>query len=145
MNVIDNSLTLGWLKRYLRSNSKWTIFPKDFEIDGVCIYGPDYIDRLEAMISNPFWLDVLKSLKILWKSNFGLEKLVIMETPMWLNTTFKLHIRRDWKKKGILFIFDFIDHLRTPYTMESFMKTYGVKTNFLENARISALINEYLS
>ena len=145
MYVYDNSLKLGWLKRYLRSNSKWTIFPKDFEIDGVFIYSPDYIDRLDAMISNPFWLDVLKSSKILWKSNFALEKSVIMETPMWLNPTFKLHIRRDWKEKGILVISDFIDHLRTPFTMESFMKTYGVKTNFLEYARISASINEYLS
>ena len=124
IKFVDNALKIGWLKRYLKSYSKWTIFPKDFELDGVFIYGPDYIDRIEAMISNQFWLDVLKSLKILWKSNFALEKIVIMETPIWLNPTFKLHIKRDWQEKGISVISDFIDHLRTPYTMESFMKKY---------------------
>ena len=145
IKLFDNALKLGWLKRYLRSNSKWTLFPKDFDIDGVFIYGPDYIDRLEAIISNPFWLDVLTALKTLWNSNFISEKTVIMETPIWLNPTFKFHIRREWKEKGISVISDFIDHLRTPYTMESFTEHYGVKTNFLEYARFSVLINEYLS
>ena len=68
-----------------------------------------------------------------------------MESPIWLNHTFKFHIRREWKERGISVISDFIDHLRTPYTMESFIEHYGVKTNFLEYARFSALINEYLS
>ena len=30
----DSALKLGWLKRFLRSNSKWTVFPKEFELEG---------------------------------------------------------------------------------------------------------------
>ena len=96
------------------------------------------------MVTNPVWIDVLNSFRILWKSNFALERSVIMETPIWLNPSFKLHNRRGWKEKGIMIISDFIDHLKTPYSMGNFIAKYEVKTNFLEHARISALINEYL-
>ena len=109
------------------------------------MYGPDYIDRIKAMVTNHFWIDVLSFLRVLWNSNFALEKTVIMETPIGLNPTFKLHVRRGWREKGILVISDFIDHLRTPYSMENIIEKYGVKTYFLEYARISALINEYLN
>ena len=29
------ALKPGWLKRFIRSNSKWTVFPKDFELEGL--------------------------------------------------------------------------------------------------------------
>ena len=67
VKLFESALKLGWLKRYLRSTSKWTTFPKDFELDGVFMYGPDYIDRIEAMVTYPFWIDVLNSLRVLWK------------------------------------------------------------------------------
>ena len=35
LSIFDAALKLGWLKRFLKSNSKWTIFPKDFELEGV--------------------------------------------------------------------------------------------------------------
>ena len=65
IKLFDTALKLGWLKRFIRSNSKWTVFPKDFELEGVFIYGPDYIERIEAMTDNPFWLNVIDSLRVL--------------------------------------------------------------------------------
>ena len=38
LSIFDAALKLGWLKRFLKSNSKWTIFPKDFELGGVFFY-----------------------------------------------------------------------------------------------------------
>ena len=112
IKLFDTALKLGWLKRFIRSNSKWTVFPKYFELEGVFIYGPDYIERIEAMTDNPFWLNVIDSLRVLWKCNFTLDKSVILETPIWLNPVFKLNINREWKKKGIMVISDFIEHLK---------------------------------
>ena len=40
---------------------------------------------------------------------------------------------------------DFIDYLKKPYSSENFVWKYEVKTNFLEYAKIAALINEYLN
>ena len=37
IKLFDTALKLGWLKQFIRSNSKWTIFPKDFELEGVFI------------------------------------------------------------------------------------------------------------
>ena len=65
LELFDSSLKIGWLKRYIRSNSKWCVIPDDFELYNVFKYGPDFLERILEMTSNPFWIDVLKSLKIL--------------------------------------------------------------------------------
>ena len=145
IKLFDNALKLGWLKRYIRSNSKWTVFPNDFELEGVFIYGPDYLERIDAMISNPFWINVIDSLKLLWNCNFALERSVILETPLWLNPIFKLQINREWKDKGITVISDLIDYSKKLYSMADFIQKYQVKTNFLEYARVSIKVNEYLN
>ena len=145
IKLFDNALKLGWLKRYIRSNSKWTVFPNDFELEGVFIYGPDYLERNDAMISNPFWINVIDSLKLLWNCNFALERSVILETPLWLNPIFKLQINREWKDKGITVISDLIDYSKKLYSMADFIQKYQVKTNFLEYARVSIKVNEYLN
>ena len=60
--LFDKSLKLGWLKRYLTSKGKWTVYPNDFELWEVFTYGPDILDKLLELASNNFWQDVLLSL-----------------------------------------------------------------------------------
>ena len=100
LSSFDNALKLGWLKRFLKSNSKWTIFPKVFELEGVFLYGADYIERIEAMNTNPFWQDVLIALKTLWKNSIIFDRNVIREIPLWFNPIFILQLRREWKDSG---------------------------------------------
>ena len=97
------------------------------------------------MVSNPFWRNVIDSLKILWNYNFALDRSIILETPLWLNPVFKLQINREWKEKGIMVISDFIEYSKKLYSMADFIARYKVKTNFLEYARVSIKINEYLN
>ena len=144
IKLFDNALKLGWLKRYIRSTSKRTTFPKHFELERVFTYGQDYIDSIEAMATNKFWLNVLDSFKFLWKSNCILDEATIMETPIWLNPSFGLHIRRKWKEKGIMVVSDFVDYLKKPYSMEEFISKYEVKKNFLAYAKVTLLIIDYL-
>ena len=101
LSVFDTALKLGWLKRFLKSNSKWTVFPKEFELEGVFHYGVDFIERIEAMNTNPFWQDVLTALKALWKTSIIFEKNVIWETPLWFNPIFRLQLRREWYSSSI--------------------------------------------
>ena len=69
-------------------------FSKGFWIRGFFVYGPDYIDRIETMVTSTFWINVLSLLKVLWKSSFALERSVILQTPIWFNPTLSLQIRR---------------------------------------------------
>ena len=137
--TFDQTLKLSWLRRYLQSNSKWTLFPKAFELEEAFIFGPDYLDRIIEMTSNKFWKDVIRSLQMLWKS-----EAVILNTPLWLNSNFEMPIKRDWLKKGINSIADFLGIMKVPLTIEEFTCKYGVKTNFLEYSRIVFKIKKFL-
>ena len=88
--LFDKSLKLSWLKRYLVSSSKWTIFPDDFDLWEVFTYGPDILDRIKETTSNKFWLDVMDSLTIMWQTDVVLSKSFIKDTPIWINPTFSI-------------------------------------------------------
>ena len=139
----DSSLKLGWLKRFLKSNSKWTIFPKEFELEGVFCYGPDYIERIEGLNSNAFWQDVLTALKLLWKSNIFYDKSVIKETPLWFNPNLRLPIRRDWKEKGIMVTSDLLDYLTVPLPLETIKERFDIKINFLDYGKLVATLKKH--
>ena len=36
LELFDSSIKIGWLKRYIRSNSKWCVIPDDFELYKPC-------------------------------------------------------------------------------------------------------------
>ena len=65
--LFDKTLKLSWLRRFLKSKSKWTIFPNSFELIDAFVYGPEYLSRIIEMTSNRFWVDVIKSLQMLWE------------------------------------------------------------------------------
>ena len=139
----DSALKLGWLKRFLRSNSKWTIFPKEFELEGVFCYGSDFIERIEGLNTNAFWQDVLSSLKILRKSNIFYDKSVIRETPLWFNPNLRLPIRREWKDKGIMVTSDLLDYLTVPLSLENIKENFGIKINFLDYGMLVATLKKH--
>ena len=101
LKIFDAALKLGWLKRYITTNSKWSVIPYYFDFDGLFKYGVDYIGRLLKITFNPFWLNVSHSLKMLSKD----EKICIPEniflTPLWYNSVFRLQIKKDWILKGV--------------------------------------------
>ena len=142
--LFDKTLKLSWLRRFLKSKSKWIIFPNSFELIDVFTYGPDYLDRIIEMTSNKFWIDVIKSLQILWNSEAVLHKDAICNTPLWLHKSFQLPIKRSWQKRGINSIADFLDTNNNLVSMEEFIDHFGVKTNFLEFNNIGHKIKKFL-
>ena len=62
----DQSLTLGWHKRYLRSNSKWRIFVDMENFKDIFTFGIDNAEGMSDVLQIPLWLNLLKRLKVLW-------------------------------------------------------------------------------
>ena len=54
------ALKVGWLKRFIKSSSKWTVFSNAMELGDVFT---DYIDRIVELTSNPFRKYVRAALK----------------------------------------------------------------------------------
>ena len=90
IKLFETAMKLGWLKRFIKSSSKWTVFPNAMELGDVFTYGPNFIDRIVEFTSNPFWKNVLAALKTLWSSNCTSNKDAILETPVWHNPAFSL-------------------------------------------------------
>ena len=78
LEIFDAALKIGWLKRYLRTDSKWKVIPMEAEFSGLFTYGVAYVNRIIEMTFNPFWNDVLCGLKLLWKD----LKIVIPENVL---------------------------------------------------------------
>ena len=86
----DLALKLGWAKRLLKSESKWTVFPTYWDIYDIFTFGPDRMDQIEDVIYNPFWSDFIKSVKTLFKTEFITHMDVIHEVPIWFNPNLRI-------------------------------------------------------
>ena len=123
---------MGWLKRYLATSSKWKSFPLAFEFSDIFKFGVDYIERIMETSFNPFWVNILTSLKSLWKDNNIIIWDNILLTPLWYNDTFRLQIYKKWIEKGIHTMCDLIETNGQPMSLESFESKCSLKSNFLE-------------
>ena len=65
-------------------------------------------------------------------------------TPIWLNQSFAIQIKREWITKGISTIADFLGIMNVPLTMVEFTGKYHVKTNFLEYHSLISKIKKYI-
>ena len=68
----------------------------------------------------------------------------IKNTPIWLNPTFSIPIKRQWFKKGITTIADFLGDMNVILPMDVFMKRYNVTMNFVEYQHVSLKIRNFL-
>ena len=145
LELFDFSLKIGWLKRYIRSNSKWCVIPDDFELYNVFEYGLDFLERILEITSNPFWKDVLKSLKILGTKKDFVSSENILLTPLWYNPQLRLQIKKGWLGRGIQTIYDILDANMEPYSLKHFEEKYDLKIIFLEYVALCRVIKDYLS
>ena len=144
LKKFDAALKIGWLKRYISTKSKWTITQFVNEFDGLFRFGIDYIERLLEMTFNPFWLDVLKSLKNLWTDDKIIIKDNILLTPIWYNDKLRLQVKREWILKGIYTINDLLDLDGGLLTLEKFEQKYHLRSNLLEFGVVCQKINKFL-
>ena len=95
-------------------------------------------------ISNPFWLDVLKSLHTLTKTKNNNNMNDVLQTPVFLNEDILIGRKpiffTNWYKNGVTFINDFVKNNGDFYSLIEFKNKYNIKTNFIQyNGLINAI------
>ena len=73
-----------------------------------------------------------------------LDKDFFKNTPIWLNPTFSIQINREWLNNGISTIAYFLGTMNVVMSMEEFMTTHNVKTNFLDYNFVTSEIKKYI-
>ena len=144
LNFFDAALKIGWIKRYINTKSKWSVVPYNFDFDGLFKYGVDYIERLLEITFNPFWLNVLHSLKLLWKDGNIFIPENIFLTPLWYNNSFRLQIKKEWILKGVYTVNDLLQTNGKILSQIDFEQKFQLKTNFLEYGAVTMKINAFL-
>ena len=144
LSLFDNSLKIGWLRRYLCTTAKWKVIPDNFELAGIFTFGRDFLEGISEMNFNPFWDNVLESLKILMSKDSFISNINILETPLWYNDILRLRMRRSWLEKGIYTIWDLMEDSNVILSQEQFENKYDIDTNFLDYCAVITTIREYL-
>ena len=132
LEIFDQSLKLGWLKRYLKSDGKWRMFADLGDFEQVFSFGSAFTERAMEIAQVPFWSDVLRSLRALWKKNVIREKTNILLTPLWYNDVLRLPLKPEWFRRGVTIIADLIDDNCMFLSLNKFQSVFNIKTNFLE-------------
>ena len=144
LSTFDQSLKLGWLKRYLKSDGKWKIFADLVDFNEIFSFGSAFTERVMEIAQVSFWSDVLKSLKALWKRNVISEKSSVFLTPLWYNDDLRLPLKPEWLRKGITIIADLLDDNCVFLSLETFQIMFNIKTNFLEYGGLLRSIRNYI-
>ena len=142
--TFDQSLKLGWLKRYLKSDGKWKIFADLVDIEDIFKFGNAFTERVMEIAQVPFWSDVLKSLKALWKKKIVSGICSVFLTPIWYNDVLRLPLKPEWLKKGITIIADLLDENCMFLSLETFQIMFNIKTNILEYGGLLMSIRGFL-
>ena len=107
-------------------------------------YGPDFVERMSEIIEIPFWQDVLKGLKLLFKSSVCNDLSLICSIPLWYNNILRLPIKPSWLNRGITTIGDVLNEKCQIYFLEDFQDRYNLSTNFLEYGGFAMTIKLFL-
>ena len=135
----DKSLKITWLRRILKDDNGWCIFPTFFKIHKIFLFGDMYLENLVKTCTNEFWKDVILSFQALYTNMWGAENVIHNTMPIWFNTKISTYFNKEWFEKGIIFVNDlFIEG--NFVTVEYLQNTIGVKCNFLGHANIKAKV-----
>ena len=107
-------------------------------------YGPDFVERMSEIIEIPFWQDVLKGLKLLFKSSVCNDLSLICSIPLWYNNILRLPLKPSWLNRGISTIGDVLNERCQIYSLEDFQDRYNISTNFLEYGGFAMTIKPFL-
>ena len=144
METFDLALKLGWAKRLLKSESKWTIFPTFWDIYDIFTFGPEKMNRIKEVIYNTFWSDFIRSEDSLFKSEIITNMDIIHELPIWFNPYLKINFKKCWFDKGIRTLNDIVNAYGEPMELQEFQKIFQIKTDFLEYGGFCSKINAFL-
>ena len=114
------------------------------DFHNIFTFGVDYAERMLDVVQIPFWVDVLHSLKALWRRPVITEVDNVLFVPLWYYDIIRLPLKPSWFKKGISVIADLLDDNCSLMSMDVFQENYNNKTNFLEYGGLMLTIKYFL-
>ena len=137
--AFDKSLKITWLRRILKEDKGWCIFPTFFKIHKIFLFGDMYLNTLLKTCTNQFWRDVILSYQSLYNSMWGAKNVIHNTMPIWFNTKICTYFNKEWFEKGIMFVNDLFVEGKF-VTIEYLRNIIGVKCNFLGHAIIKSKV-----
>ena len=91
----DKALKLSCLRRICNQTEGLASFPHYYKIDKAIFYGSIYIENIEENMENPFLLDVVQAIKLLWEKFYPTNHTERLATPLWLSKEIFAHNSKD--------------------------------------------------
>ena len=86
ISAFIRALKITWIRRLILNDGKWSsIIQNDISLKYLINSGSSYILNIMKTVSNPFWLDVLKSLHTLTKAKNYNNMNDVLRTPVFFN------------------------------------------------------------
>ena len=141
------SFKATWIRRLLINEGKWTkIIEQDICFNQLLNNGNDFTNIIIDKISNPFWIDVLKTHNHLIKTTKINSIQDFLQLPIFYNENIKIGGRsiknKIWINKGVNFINDIVSENGDLYTELEIKNIYNINTNFLELQGISRAVKQ---
>ena len=140
-----NGLKISWLRKVILNGGKWKlIICQEMNMTKIINLGNEYIDKCQNSISNVFWKDVLKAVSTMLKLSKPNSLEDFLLTQIHENSLIKIGGKaiflKNWYQKGIYYINDLLNKNAEFYTFQEFLKTFNIKTNFLQYTGIIGAI-----
>ena len=119
--TLIRSLKITWLRRIIKENEGWSIFPNFLNIHKIFLFGDSYFDTIIKRCKNIFWTDVVYACKSLYDNMWTPNISRNIDMPIWYNSRLCNHFKKEWFNKRLIFVKDLflnrnfvsLDYLRT--------------------------------
>ena len=150
IDAFISALKITWIRRLIMDGGKWAnIIHTYISSKELINFGDSYILNQLTNMTNPFWLDVLKSLLTFTKLKEPNNIDNILQTPVFYNENIRIGRKPIFYQtccnKGITFVNDFVKDNGEFYSENEFKNIYGIKTNFIQYNGLINCIRSFLN
>ena len=135
----DRALKASWVRRIIKGEEGWSIFPFHFKIHKIFLFGDIFLDNIYKKCNNDFWKDVIEACRSLYDKIWLLHSSDRSLMPLWYNTKLCNYFNKDWYNKGITCVYDLFCN-GSFISIENLRQSRNVKCNFLEYESIKQKI-----
>ena len=68
LSVFDKALKVTWIRCILKVHEGWSIFPHNFRLHKIFLFGDNFINKIHKNCDDMFWKDVISACKTLYNS-----------------------------------------------------------------------------
>ena len=131
LSNFDKALKVTWVRRIIKGEEGWSIFPFHFKIHKIFLFGDIFLNNIYKECTNNFWKDVIDACRSLYDNIWLLHSPDRSAMPQWYNTKLCNYFNKDWYNKGITCVNDLLCNGNF-ISIENLCQRRNVKCYFLE-------------